>query len=567
MDMVMKRLPIGMDGFEKIRSNDFYYVDKTMFIAELLHNWGEVNLFTRPRRFGKTLNMSMLKAFFEIGCDKTLFDGLKISQEKELCNAYMGRFPVISVSLKSVDGASFETACHALRSVIGVEAERFTFLLDSDKLTEGEKEKYRGLMNVKNGLYTTPYEALLTSVQTLSLLLSKHYGTKTIILIDEYDVPLDKAFQSGFYDEMVQLIRNLLGNALKTNSSLQFAVLTGCLRISKESIFTGLNNLRVNTVTDAIYDEYFGFTDADVKELLESYNLSEHYDRVNAWYDGYRFGNVAVYCPWDVINYCYDARVNTCTEPKNYWANTSGNGMVRRFINLATQQTRDEIEQLIAGKAVVKEINQELTYNELDSSIHNLWSVLLTTGYLTVEEALSVKMYRLAIPNMEIRDLFNSQVKEWFQEKAAAQPKKLEAFCNAVLMGEAETVQKLLTDYLKQTISIRDTNVRTARKENFYHGILLGLLSYPESWIVKSNQESGDGYSDILIKDLATDTGIVIEVKYAERGKLDSACAEVLLQMKSRDYAEALYDDGMDRIVKYGMAFYKKRCKVVCLEE
>lgn len=558
----VKKLPVGIDGFEKIRKNNFYYVDKTMFISELLHNWGEVNLFTRPRRFGKTLNMSILKAFFEIGCDKSLFEGLNITQEKQLCNEYMGKFPVISISLKSVDAASFETACHTLRSVIGVEAERFAFLLDSDKLTKNEKEKYSALVDVKRGLYTIPYEALLTSIQTLSLLLSKHYGTKTIILIDEYDVPLDKAFQAGFYNEMVQLLRNLLGNALKTNDSLQFAVLTGCLRISKESIFTGLNNLRVNTITDTIYDEYFGFTDTDVKEILKYYSLSEHYDRVKTWYDGYRFGNVAVYCPWDVINYCYDARVDIYTEPKNYWANTSSNSMVRRFINKASKQTKDEIERLIAGETILKPINQELTYIDLDKSIENLWSVLFTTGYLTQYKRMDEKRFELAIPNKEIKGLFISQIQDWFMDTTRENSSKLEKFCNAFPSADAPLIQKLLNEYLWNSISIRDTAVRIDMKENFYHGLLLGLLQYESSWIIKSNVESGEGYSDILIE-TPDRIGIVIELKYAEDGNLEKQCAEAIEQIKRNKYDAKLVEDGMDKIIKYGISFYKKRCQVV----
>ncbi len=562
--MMLKKLPIGIDGFEKIRTNDFYYADKTLFIAELLYNWGEVNLITRPRRFGKSLNMSMLKAFFEIGSHKEIFAGLKISQETELFDKYCGKFPVISITLKGVDGRTFEAARESLRFVMGTEARRFSFLADSESLTEEQKMSYRALVGVNaDGNFSMSDTSLEHGLLTLSSLLAQYYKTKTIILIDEYDVPLDKAFQSGYYDEMVQLIRNLLGNALKTNDSLQFAVLTGCLRISKESIFTGLNNLRVNTITDVVYDEYFGFTDTEVRALLDYYNLSVHYDKVKAWYDGYRFGNAAVYCPWDVINYCYDARTNANCDPKNYWINTSGNGMVRRFIDLANQQTRDEIEQLLADESIIKEMNQELTYNELDKSINNLWSVLLTTGYLTTKEVLSDRTYRLAIPNLEIRELFRSQVKEWFQDKAASEPVKLEEFCNAVLAGKAETVQKLLMDYLKNTISIRDTGVKNGKKENFYHGILLGLLSFSESWSVKSNQESGEGYSDILIKDMTTDTGIVIEVKYAQGGRLDAACAEALAQIENRKYAETLYDDGMEHIIKYGIAFHKKRCKVV----
>lgn len=560
--MALKKLPIGIDGFEKIITNNFYYADKTMFIAELLNNWGEVNLFTRPRRFGKSLNMSMLKSFFEIGSDGALFEGLNIAQEAELCCEYMGKFPVIYITLKGVDGASFSAAKEILRFVTGVEAGRFSFLADSDKLTEAQKMSYRALVEVNaDGNYSMSDTALEHSLLTLTSLLWKHYGTKVIVLIDEYDVPLDKAFQSGFYDEMLQLLRNFLGNVLKTNDSLQFAVLTGCLRISKESIFTGLNNLRVNTITDALYDEYFGFTDADVKKLLEYYRLSAHYDQIKEWYDGYRFGNVGVYCPWDVINYCFDARADACTEPRNYWANTSGNNMVRRFIDLANQQTRKEIELLIAGDSITKNINMELTYNELDSSVDNLWSVLFTTGYLTQRGRMEGKGFSLAIPNREIQELFVSQIRVWFQEYTRADAPRIEKFCLSFPEANAEVIEELLNDYLWNSIGIRDTAVRSNLKENFYHGMLLGLLQYEDSWIIKSNTESGEGFSDILIE-TPNRTGVVIEVKYVEAENLDKGCAEAIAQIEKKNYASRLIDDGMMTVIKYGIAFYKKRCRV-----
>lgn len=560
--MALKKLPIGIDGFEKIITNNFYYANKTMFIAELLNNWGEVNLFTRPRRFGKSLNMSMLKSFFEIGSDGALFEGLNIAQEAELCCEYMGKFPVIYITLKGVDGASFSAAKEILRFVTGVEAGRFSFLADSDKLTEAQKMSYRALVEVNaDGNYSMSDTALEHSLLTLTSLLWKHYGTKVIVLIDEYDVPLDKAFQSGFYDEMLQLLRNFLGNVLKTNDSLQFAVLTGCLRISKESIFTGLNNLRVNTITDALYDEYFGFTDADVKKLLEYYRLSAHYDQIKEWYDGYRFGNVGVYCPWDVINYCFDARADACTEPRNYWANTSGNNMVRHFIDLANQQTRKEIELLIAGDSITKNINMELTYNELDSSVDNLWSVLFTTGYLTQRGRMEGKGFSLAIPNREIQELFVSQIRVWFQEYTRADAPRIEKFCLSFPEANAEVIEELLNDYLWNSIGIRDTAVRSNLKENFYHGMLLGLLQYEDSWIIKSNTESGEGFSDILIE-TPNRTGVVIEVKYVEAENLDKGCAEAIAQIEKKNYAPRLIDDGMMTVIKYGIAFYKKRCRV-----
>ena len=562
--MGRKRLPIGLDSFEKIRENDFYYVDKTGFIVELLHNWGEVNLFTRPRRFGKSLNMSMLKAFFEIGCNQALFDGLHISREEELCKAYMGQFPVISITLKGVDGSSFEAAREGLRTIIGMEAMRFPFLAESEKLSEEERKMYLQLVKVgdqHDGVFSMTNAALEAGLKTLSLLLKKHYEAKVIILIDEYDVPLDKAFQAGYYEEMVSLIRNLLGNALKTNECLQFAVLTGCLRISKESIFTGLNNLKVHTITDARYDEYFGFTEGDVKALLSYYGLTERLETVREWYDGYQFGNVAVYCPWDVINYCDAVIADGEKKPENYWANTSGNGMVRRFIDRANRQTRNEIEQLIAGETITKAMNMELTYNELDKSIENLWSVLFTTGYLTQEKQVDEKHFALKIPNKEIRELFVLQIQEWFKDTTREDHPKLETFCHAFSNEDVMAIQKLLNDYLWNTISIRDTSVRKAMKENFYHGMLLGLLQYEDSWFIKSNAESGEGYSDILIE-TPDRIGIVIEVKYAENRDLEQQCAEALEQIGQNQYEARLIEDGMDRVVKYGIAFYKKRCRV-----
>ena len=558
-----KKLPIGVDIFDKLIRQDFYYVDKTELIAELLRNWGEVNLFTRPRRFGKSLNMSMLKDFFEIGCDQTLFDGLKIMQETELCEQYMGQFPVISISLKGVEGRSFETACAALKNVIGTEAMRFSFLSDSPKLSETEKEMYRGFVEVSKGMYSMSEDMLPTSLQTLSSLLAKHYDKPVILLIDEYDVPLDKAFQNGYYDEMVSLIRSMFGNVLKTNPKLHFAVLTGCLRVSKESIFTGLNNMKVLSVTDVRFDEYFGFTDHDVRELLQYYGLSEHYEAVKEWYDGYRFGNVSVYCPWDVISYCDHLCADPTIQPEDYWSNTSSNSIVRRFIDKANKQTKDEIERLIAGESIVKEIKQELTYNELDRTIDHLRSVLFMTGYLTQRGREDGKNYRLAIPNLEIRELFITKIREWFQAVSEGDAPKLDQLCEAFPAKDAETIEKLLNDYLWNTISIRDTAVGKEKKENYYHGILLGLLSHKENWLVMSNAESGEGYSDILVEVPESRSGVVIELKYAEDGHFDYGCTSALKQIEEKRYESKLKSDGMKTIVKYGIACYKKHCKVV----
>lgn len=560
-----KKLPIGIDGFEKIRSNDFYYIDKTMFIKELLQNWGEVNLFTRPRRFGKSLNISMLKSFFEIGNDPTLFEGLKIAEERELCEKYMGKFPVISISLKSVDSLNFQTALAALKTVIGNEAKGFHFLLESPFLDEKDRTAYERLINVDSqseASYAMSNATLIDSLNTLSRLLKQHYGQSVILLIDEYDVPLDKAFQSGYYDEMVNFIRNLLGNALKTNDSLYFAVLTGCLRISKESIFTGLNNLKIHTISDVRYDEYFGFTDADVDEILRFYGLTSYKDVIREWYDGYRFGKVDVYCPWDVINYCDVLLADPEAEPENYWANTSGNDLVRRLLVRSDQTTRDEIEQLIGGGTITKTLRQELTCRDVEDSIDNVWSVLYSTGYLILKERLNGKQVKLALPNREVRELFIDLVKEWFQETTLADSARIHRFCAAFPAEDVSTIQDMLHDYLWDSISVRDTAVRMNRKENFYHGMVLGLLQSQGRWRVQSNDETGTGYSDISISTRER-TGIVIEIKYANDGNLDGACAEALKQIEDRNYAEGLRRRGMKKIIKYGMAFYKKECMVV----
>lgn len=562
-----KKLPIGIDGFEKIRTNDFYYVDKTLFIKELLQNWGEVNLFTRPRRFGKSLNMSMLKCFFEIGSDPALFDGLKIMQETELCEKYMGKFPVISISLKSVDGRSFESASAALRTVIGNEAGRFRFLNDSDKLTHDEKEAYAQLTKVgasQGGVYAMTEEMAAAGLKTLSQLLVRHYGQKVILLIDEYDVPLDKAFQAGYYDEMVSLIRNLLGNALKTNDSLYFGVLTECLRISRESIFTGLNNLKVHTISDVRYDEFFGFTDMDVDEMLDFYGLSSYKNVIRDWYDGYRFGDAEIYCPWDVINYCDELQADPSAPPKNYWANTSGNDLILHLLEKADQTTKDEMEEILNGGKITKRVKQELTYRDIDDSVENVWSVLYATGYLTGKhvEGADADIFRLRIPNGEICKLFSDLVQDWFREVMRSDSARINRFCAAFPAGDVATIQDMLRDYLWDSISVRDTAVRTNMKENFYHGMLLGLLRSQGSWLVKSNAETGEGYSDISIR-TPERTGIVIEIKYADDGNLESACAKALKQIEEKKYAEGLKRRGIKKIMKYGIAFCEKECMVV----
>ena len=557
-----KKLPVGIENFEEFSKENFYYVDKTMFLAELLQNWGKVNLFTRPRRFGKTLNMSMLKCFFEIGTDKSLFDGLRIAENKELCAEYQGQFPVIFISLKSVDGLTFASAAAALRTVIGREASRFQFLRDSDKLSKEDRESYEALIHVDKGLYDMKDELLAGSLKNLSQLLAKHYGRQVVLLIDEYDVPLDKAFQAGYYDEMVSLIRNLFGNALKTNDNLQFAVLTGCLRISKESIFTGLNNLKVHTIADPRYEEYFGFTDEDVDEMLAFYGLTSHKQVMQDWYDGYTFGKVSVYCPWDVINYCDLLRADPEAEPENYWVNTSGNGIIRRLLKKADQTTRDEVEQLINGETIVKTVRQELTCRDIEDSIDNIWSVLYSTGYLTSRGRLPGKQMKLALPNREVRELFIDLVKDWFREETRADTSRINRFCTAFPKGDVATIQDMLHDYLWDSISVRDTAVRSSMKENFYHGMLLGLLQSQGSWIVRSNAETGIGYSDISVA-TPERLGMVIELKYAEDGNLEAACAKALAQIEEKKYAEALRRRGMKTILKYGIAFWEKECQVV----
>ena len=566
-----KKLPVGIEDFEKLRTEDFYYVDKTSMIRDLLNAWGEVNLFTRPRRFGKSLNMSMLKTFFEVGTDRHLFDGLEISGETALCEEYMGKFPVISVSLKSVSGMSYESACSMMRAVIGNEAMRFQFLLDDDKLTEKEREQYLQLIHVDTGnteMFVMSDAALKGSLKTLSSLLHKHYGKKVILLIDEYDVPLAKANEAGYYDQMADQIRGMFDQALKSNESLYFAVMTGCLRVAKESIFTGLNNLRVFSVSTAGFNEYFGFTDGEVKGMLEYYGFTDKYDAVKEWYDGYRFGNTDVYCPWDVINYCAELWWDADAKPRDYWVNTSGNDVVRHFLEKAGEgKMKGEIEALVAGETVTKEIHEELTYRNLYDSGDNIWSVLFMTGYLTKREVAGDDTYKLAIPNREIRKIFTRQIMEMFKADVAKDGESVNALCDALKNGDAAGVERLFTTYLGRTISIRDTYVRKERKENFYQGILLGVLGFKEEWIVRSNGESGDGYGDILIEIDSDDTGIVIEMKYAENARYEDACREALEQIRAKDYTRKLRDEGFFTIYRYGIACFRKKCRVACERE
>lgn len=554
------KLPIGIENFEKLRREGFYYLDKTGLIRDLLNNWGEVNLFTRPRRFGKTLNMSMLKSFFEIGADETLFEGLQISKETELCEKYMGKYPVVFLTLKGVDGLTFEEAKGRLRSVIREEMYKLRFLLDSDKIPESEKCVLIRFLDEQE-----TDEDVKNSLKMLSSLLKQHYGQKVILLIDEYDVPLDKAFHNGYYKEMVSIIRGLFEHALKTNEYLQFAVVTGCLRVSKESVFTGLNNFKVLSIVDRRFDEHFGFTDAEVKQLLKSYQLEHHFAEMKEWYDGYHFGNTDVYCPWDVINYVDHLCADPDAEPQAYWINTSGNAMVKRFVSKSDKTTQREIEQLIAGEAIEKPVRLELTYEDIDKSINNLWSVLFTTGYLTHTGKTANGSYKLVIPNREVREVFILQIQEWFEQEIIEKEKTTQPLCAAFQAGDAVEVCRNLTAIMGRMISVLDTKARDEQKENFYHGLLLGLLRSEPTWLIMSNAESGEGFSDILVETDDPDAGLVIEVKYSPTLEgLEDACARAMAQIKARRYDERLRNDGRNDILAFGVAFWKKRCKVVC---
>lgn len=552
-----KKLPIGIDNFEKLRLNDFYYVDKTGLIKELLNNWGEVNLFTRPRRFGKSLNMSMLENFFSIEKNQDIFHGLKIAKETTICEEYMGKYPVISISLKSVNAASFESAFQLTAQIIAEAAEKVQFLMGSEQLTEYNRNEYQKLLEDMS-------EAeLFGSLKKLTRLLSRHYDMPVILLIDEYDVPLAKAYENGYYEQMVFLIRNLFDQVLKGNENLKFAVLTGCMRISKESIFTGLNNLRVLSVSDVEFDEYFGFTDEEVQELLSYYRCTDKYHVIKEWYDGYRFGNVDVYCPWDVVCYCAKLREDKNAQPENYWINTSSNDVVRKFIQRAENNTvKREIEQLTEGEVIVKEIHPELTYQNMYQSMENIWSVLFTTGYLTQRDKRDGDCYKLAIPNKEIGAIFATQIMEYFKENIQKDGILLQRFCAALEQGDAMTVESCFEEYLKKTISIRDTYIKNGMKENFYHGILLGILGVKDQWIVESNKEMGEGYGDIVIETENGETGIIIEIKYARDGKLDFACERAIEQISVKKYDERFKENGIRKILKYGIACYKKQCKV-----
>ena len=559
----MKRLPIGIEDFEKIRQEDYYYVDKTGMIGDIIRNGAEVTLFTRPRRFGKSLNMSMLEQFFSLNGKPELFEGLQIMGEPELCQKYMGQYPVISLSLKGINAVSYETAFKIAVRGINESAAMVDYLEQSERLTKNDKESYRELL--KRDMDEAEF---YVSLRELSRLLAKHFDKKVIILIDEYDVPLAKAYENGYYDQMIFTMRNFLEQALKTNRNLQFAVLTGCMRISRESIFTGLNNFQVLSISDVGFDEYFGFTDNEVRQLLCYYRQEQSYGSIREWYDGYRFGNVDVYCPWDVLNHCQKLLADPSVQPQNYWINTSSNDVVRRFIEKSDSgMTRQEIEALIAGEEIEKEICQELTYQDMYANIENIWSVLFMTGYLTYHGKTENNRFCLAIPNLEIRNIFTTQIMEYFRKNVQADGKTLKSFCDALEQGDAETVEEILQQYLKKTISIRDTFVQKQMKENFYHGILLGILGIKERWAVSSNRESGDGYSDIVVETENSEKGMILELKYAQDGNLEQACRKALAQTTEVHYAEILEDQGINDILCYGIAFYKKRCMVMCKKQ
>ena len=558
------KLPVGIENFEKIRRDGFYYVDKTGLIEQLLNNWGEVNLFTRPRRFGKTLNMSMLKCFFEIGTDQSLFDGLYISKNKALCDAYMGKYPVISISLKGVNADSYENARSLLKRIVMEEAKMHRIIMSGNRLDDIDRAEYMSLVTGEMGEDTLVY-----SMKTLTALLEKYYEKKVIVLIDEYDVPLAKANENGYYDQMVLLVRNLFENVLKTNSSLKFAVLTGCLRVAKESIFTGLNNFKTNSILDEEYDETFGFVDDEVKEMLHYYGQDTHYETVKEWYDGYRFGNADVYCPWDVINYCDAHRRNPMLPPENYWTNTSGNDVLKHFIESAGAAkglAKTDLERLVNGEIVEKDIREDLTYNELYASMDNLWSTLFMAGYLTHKGRVDTKRFRLAVPNREIRNIITEQVLALFKQNVEKDGQLLNDFCTALSDGHTDEVERLFSEYMKKTISVRDTFARKELKENFYHGLLLGILGFKAGWSVMSNRESGNGFSDIMIMIDDAEIGIVIEVKYAESHDLEAVCKDALKQMIDKRYTEYFEQQGIQKILKYGIACRVKECKVM-LEE
>ncbi|MCL1809286.1 MAG: ATP-binding protein [Clostridiales bacterium] len=557
-----QRLPVGADIFESLRKQDCYYVDKTNFIRDLLLNCGTVNLFTRPRRFGKTLNMTMLKAFFEAGADhRDIFYGLDIMKEQSICDRYMNRYPVVFLSLKSVQGRTFDDAMRRVASQVSYECDRLAFLEESQMIDQDNCCDFTALKT-----QTATRQQLEDSLKFLSSMLKKHYGQKAILLVDEYDVPLDKAFHNGYYDDMVDFMRIFLGEAFKTNEALEFAVVTGCLRISKESIFTGVNNLKINTITNKLHGEHFGFTDSEVRKLLEDYSLSFAYDDLRKWYNGYRFGSTDVYCPWDIVNHVSELRVDPGIEPKSYWNNTSSNEMVKLFVGMADSTTRSEIEDLVAGKPVAKAVNETLTYGELGKSIDNLWGVLFLTGYLTRTQApkdARSKLDELVIPNLEVREIFIEKIRDWFAEQLneTSIRNELVRLYRAFFDGDCGAIEEVLQNQLRTTISYFDDY------ESYYHGFLTGILIGCADWSVKSNREAGDGRCDLLITKNDGTIGIVIEIKHAKEQKnIPSMCENALKQIEEKSYRDVFLASGVKHVRLYGVAFWKKTCKVQSIE-
>lgn len=564
--MMMRKIPIGIDNFTKLREEGFYYVDKSPLIKELLENWTEVNLFTRPRRFGKSLNMSMLQAFFDIKSNPAVFNGLNIvEQEKELCNQHMNKYPVISITLKDVEGDSYAAVFRSISNAIGFKAREFPELIDSDKLLEEEKKAYKQLIaNADVGDISTfdlKDGVLKSSLLTLSNLLYKHYERKVILLIDEYDVPLDKANGKDYYNKVVELIRSILSRALKSNENLQFAVLTGCLRVGKESILTGLNNLHIMSIQDMMYDEFFGFTKDEVKDLLQYYGLQDRIQQIEDWYDGYLFGEQKVFCPWDVLKYIFDVRAGWKGMPKCYWANSSGNNIVRKLLEQSTPNVKAEIEELVEYGTIRKVLNNTLTYQEIYDSPDNTWSVLFATGYITMTEPPKDEYTDLRIPNLEVRTIFVNQIMDWIKEQS--NQKEVNALCKMILEGETQKIKEFFNDFLKRTISIRDTFVPKAKKENFYHDVLLGLLEKSDYIRTESNVEAGNGYSDIAIFDTINSRGALIEVKYAENGDLQSACKKGLKQIEEKNYMELFRKAGIKNVNQYAISCYLKECDIM----
>ncbi|NFO46435.1 AAA family ATPase [Clostridium botulinum] len=554
--MKLKALPIGVDSFEKLITRDYYYIDKTLLIKDLLDNKAYVNLFTRPRRFGKTLNMSMLQYYFEKREENNsyLFENLNIMEAGEEYISHMGQYPVINLSLKSAKQPNFELAYISIARRIAEEYKRHEYILKSENL-KNEKERFFKILKEQGdeGDYTD-------SIFFLSQCLEKYHNKKVIILIDEYDVPLENAFFEGFYDKMIAFLRSLFESALKTNSSLEFSVITGCLRISRESIFTGLNNLNIVSILNDRYAEHFGFTDDEVKKILKDYKLEEKYSVIKEWYNGYIFGSTNVYNPWSVVKYVYDLLPNINVFPSSYWANTSSNSIVKSLIEKADSVTKKEIELLIEGKTIEKRVHEDITYDEMYDSMENLWNFMFFTGYFKkVGERMDEEdnhYITLKIPNKEVKYIFKNKILKWFHDKVKV--KDLSKMYSAIFSKDVETFQKELNAMLRQTISFNDAY------ENFYHGFTLGVLANMHDFLVKSNREAGDGRSDIFIKSLSIfEPCVILELKVCDKPKdIFKKCDEALAQIDAKNYEEELKEEGYENIIKYGISFYRKDCVI-----